>query len=299
MIKKITCLLLMLPSLTFADNLGVDDPVSAGWYLGLGLSYNSIRMHQQILDLGPIHVFDTTATLSSFSNPQGTHGAFNETQSTAAPNAQLGYFRPFAGCNTRLWGVKLAYKYLIMAVSDRDLDADKEGSSTNISTTNEPSTISFTVDSSPMHVNHEIDFTAFLGQKFANSFIYVGAGPALFEARPNLYTISGSSATSRTASTINGIGGDPNAHQWVWGGTAQAGMACHLGPTWFIDFNFSYGISTHYNNSNPATFSSDITIDPGGPFERSHQTTNLGSVVTRQKITIQALNITINKVFAS
>jgi hypothetical protein len=299
MIKKMAVFFALLPSFAFADNLGVDDPVNAGWYLGLGLSYNSIRMHQQILDLGPIHVFDVTSTLSSFSNPEGTHGAFNETQSTAAPNAQLGYFKPFARCNTYLWGAKLTYKYLIMTVTDRDLDADKDGSSTNISTTNEPSTITFTVDSSPMHVNHEIDFTAFIGRTLTNSFIYFGAGPALFEARPNLYTISGSSATSRTASTINGTGGDPNAHQWIWGGTAQAGMACRLGPTWFIDFNFSYGISTHYNNTNPATFSSEITIDPATARERTHQSTNLGSIITRQQITIQAINITINKIFAS
>ena len=297
MIKKIACLLLLLPQLAFADNLGVDDPLSTGWFAGIGGSYDSIRMHQQILDVGPIHMFDTTSVLTSFTSPAGTNTSYNESQSTFAPNVQLGYFRPFSACNTRLWGFKLAYKYLVLSVTDRDLDAPINGALVNLQTGNEPQVTNFTIEVSPLHVNHEIDFTAFIGQAFTNSFIYLSAGPTIFEARPNLYTLTGATQTSRTSTTITGVGGDPTASQWVWGGTAQAGMICRLGPSWFIDFNFSYAVSSHYTDYNPATFTSDIHTDPGTARARNHTTSNLGFIKTHQRITVQSVNITMNKLF--
>ncbi len=302
MIKKIILLCTLLPQLTFAsmDNLGVDDPGDRGFYFGVGVSLDSVSTNQTLKDLGPIQGIDASANFASFSNPNGHSATLYEKQVTGGPNVQLGYFRPFSFCNTRVWGFKLAYKYLITpGTTSRDVDGPTTGLETsNGSSGNEPSSINLTLTAAPSHVNHELDFVASIGQRLMHSFIYASIGPAAFNMRPSNFWISGDAQGTRTSLATVGAS-DVLSRRWIWGGVGQAGMVCHLGPSWFLDINFSYSISKSFKNNVSTDFTSTVTIDPGTIIARTLQTSNTGHILTQQRLTISAINITLNRVFAS
>jgi hypothetical protein len=69
--------------------------------------------------VGISNVYNGT-TLVAYGHAEGPANPFHDTQSTLAPEAQVGYFGRFAD-SSWLWGVKFQYKYLGITSTDRDL----------------------------------------------------------------------------------------------------------------------------------------------------------------------------------
>lgn len=72
---------------------GAPERIAAGLYLGLGGSYNSVKNDQTIFGFGSGDVFSPAGVLVSQATAEGTGIPYKLTQTTFAPEAQVGYLR--------------------------------------------------------------------------------------------------------------------------------------------------------------------------------------------------------------
>ena len=167
---------------------------------GLSPRAEAYRPHSPEIDRAPLANVYSGSTLIASGQAGGPANPFHDTQSTFAPEAQAGYFSHFAN-SSWLWGVKFRYKYLGVTSTDRLADSPQTGSFTNTGAA--PAATSFTgnvvIQSSQTRLNHELAFLAFLGHSFANTNVYLGAGPALFGTNPISIMPSATRTTARTS----------------------------------------------------------------------------------------------------
>jgi len=264
------------------------DMTRAGFFIGLGGGFNSIKFDQQLFAAGVSNVF-SGSTLIAFGQAGGPANPFNDTKTTFAPEAQAGYFSHFAN-SSWFWGAKLRYKYLGTTSTDQLVDSPQTGSFTNTGAA--PAATSFTgnvvIQSSQLRIDHELAFLAFLGHSFGNTNAYLGAGPALFGTKSFINHAVGFADINGTHVDITGTAVNYSASNWVWGPAGQIGMTYWFGPTWFLDFNYTYAFSTRYRNTYSSPFASSTQgfVDTGTLF-----------VSTSQSVTTQAFAVSINMAF--
>jgi len=83
----------------------------AGFFLGLGGSYNSVDFGtQNVFAVGTSNVYQGGALVSTGS-ASGPANIYMGSESTFAPSVQGGYFQQFTDSNW-LWGAKFSYSYL-------------------------------------------------------------------------------------------------------------------------------------------------------------------------------------------
>jgi hypothetical protein len=257
-------------------------------FIGLGGSYNSIKLDQDLYAAGVSNVY-SGATLVAFGQAGGPANPFHDNQSTFAPEAQAGYFSNFAN-SSWLWGVKFRYKYLGITSTDRLVDSPQTGSFTNTGAA--PANTSFSgnviIQSSQSTINHELAFLAFLGHSFGSANVYLGAGPALFGTKSDVYHAIGYADINGTHVSITGTPVNYSSSNWVWGTATQIGMTYLFAPTWFLDINYTFAFSRRFTNNYSSAFSSttDGYVDTGTLY-----------VSTSQRVTTQALAVSINKAF--
>jgi hypothetical protein len=88
---------LLLWSLAFPLSARAEEPIvpRAGWFAGLGGSFNSVNFDQDMFANGVGNVFSGT-TLVATGAAGGPANPRQDIESTLAPEAQLGYFAHFA-----------------------------------------------------------------------------------------------------------------------------------------------------------------------------------------------------------
>ena len=89
---------------------------SPGWFVGLGGSYNSVRVDQSFTGFGTTNIFEDSE-LVAVGAAGGPAPPFHSTLTTF-PVAQLGFVKPIENSEWS-WGSKFAYKYLGLTVSQR------------------------------------------------------------------------------------------------------------------------------------------------------------------------------------
>jgi opacity protein-like surface antigen len=261
---------------------------ASGFFIGLGGSYNSTKFSQDLYASGISDIF-SGSTLVAFGEAGGPSSPFRETESSFAPEVQLGFFRNFAD-HEWLWGAKFRYKYVDLTSDDSLIDSPQSGSFTNTGAA--PSGSSFTgnviIESSHTKIEQEFSLLAFVGQPFGRGTVYFGAGPVLFGARSNLYGATGFAALDGAHFDITGMPSNFSSSDWVWGGAAQIGMTYQLDETWFLDLNYTYAVSREFSHdySTPFASAADGYTDSGTLF-----------INTSQRVNSQAFAISINKLF--
>ncbi|WP_232220633.1 outer membrane protein [Legionella tunisiensis] len=268
-------------------------PVSiskAGIFVGLGGSYNSVKLDQKIDLVGISNVF-SGSTLVASGTAVGPAVPFHNIQTTFSPDAQAGYFRDIVGTNL-FWGVKFAYKYLGVTFTDSNIIAPQAGSFTIV--TPVPTVSSMTghalIGSAQTEMTHELFLMPYIGQSFNNNAsVYLGAGPAVFHSRSTFYNVTGYAAVNGVPSDITGSPVSLSSSEWLWGGGAQIGIRYNLDPTWVLDLNYTYLITSRDKTNYQVPFASTVLnfTDSGTMF---------GS--NTQRITAQAVSLTVNKVFS-
>ena len=279
--------------LAFASTSFAAVPSSA-FYVGLGGSANSVNVNQDLYASGVSNVYASNGTtLIAYGEAGGPASPFKNTQFTLAPELQTGYYKHFDN-STMLWGVNFVYRYLGSTATNKPVDVPQYGSFTN--TGSAPPDTSFSgnvvIDSSQMNVNHEFALMPFIGQSFTNSFIYLGAGPALLGTTTNIDGVTGYADINGTHANITGASTNFSSNNWRLGGSVETGMAYYIDPTWFLDFNYSFAITGWHTNSYSAPFSSSTTS--GGT---TYIDTGTLYVNTSQRVITQAFSITMNKAF--
>ena len=168
---------LLLWSLTFPLSARAEEPIvpQAGWFAGLGGSFNSANFDQDMFANGVGNVFSGTKMVATGA-AGGPADPRENTEWTLAPEAQLGYFAHFAASNWR-WGGK----------SSTDTWTRRQLCSTSpprpeLHTVSGPDLLmgNVVIGSYRTKLDHEFAFMPFIGHSFTRSYVYMGAGPALF-----------------------------------------------------------------------------------------------------------------------
>ncbi|MCD6046792.1 MAG: hypothetical protein K0S08_439 [Gammaproteobacteria bacterium] len=292
MIKKSTiCIALCLttfPLFTFAESAessADSNLLKSGFFVGLGGGYNSVNFDQTLDLTGTSNVY-SGPTLVSYGEATGPADPFNTTQNTFAPNVQLGYYKFLTNSNT-LWGVKFIYQHLDATVTDPNLVVPQFGTLTNVSGS-DTFTGHATIGSTQTSINHELALMPLIGHGFKNSYIYFGAGPALFETKTNIYDVTGYADVNGVHYDISGTPQNFSSSKWMWGGAAQIGMSYYIDPTWFLDMDYTYTITKHYTTNYTSSYASAFS---------TYTDTGMLYGSANQRIISQGVTLSINKAF--
>lgn len=152
---------------------------SSGWFAGVGGSFNSVKVESTTSGIGRTRIY-SGPTLVAVGTAGGPAAPFEETATTFAPLAQVGYMQSVRDSDW-IWGAKFSYKYLGLTLSDDGFDAPQVGVYEIFSP---PSTSTFTgnavTDSAQTLVNHELALFPFLGRSFGKGRFYAGGGPVVY-----------------------------------------------------------------------------------------------------------------------
>lgn len=272
----------------FAGDMGALDLMHEGLFLGLGGSYNSINVTQNSWGKG-ISNIQTSTGANSNGVAQGNGTPFHNTNNTFSPEIQAGYFKHITGTEN-LYGLKLSYQYLGATATNSNLYIPQLGQMT--SNTGTTSSLFGYVNATSVQVttNHELNLLAFIGRSFGNKYVYLGAGPSVFNLKSKNYYSIGYADYEGATVNVTGLVSYSSPSIWAWGGAAQLGMTYFISPTWFIDTSYTYSITGNNVTRHQQAFSNASSLGS------THYATS-GTLFTKDTLGInaQALTLSINK----
>jgi hypothetical protein len=258
-----------------------------GWFVGIGGSYNSVRVDRVLSGSGLTNIYDGS-DLVAIGFAGGPAAPIRQTETTFAPVVQLGYFQNI-GNSDFLWGAKFSYKYLGITLSENNIDAPQVGvyeefdpPSTNTLTGNA------TTDSAQMIVDHELALLPFLGHQYKNGRVYFGGGPVVFDTATKLYGLSSYADINGEHTNVGGTPLNLSSSKWVWGGAFQMGVVHYLGASCFLDVSYDFMVTGIFRNDwlRPVTSESDgLTYDTDIHYREE------------SRLWAQSLNVTLNLKF--
>ncbi len=281
-LKCLLLCLLMLPLSARAEGPSVPN---ANWFVGLGASANAVGTDQDMYARGTANIFQN-GTQVAVGGAGGPANPRHNNQWTLAPEGQFGYMTHFPGSNW-LVGAKVLYKYANATASTPDI-VPQSGAVTALTGEVIPFTGNVVIGSYRTQLNHQFAFMPFIGHSFARSYVYFGAGPALFGTKTTVDNAVGFALFEGVHREVTGAPVSFASSQWVWGGAAQIGLAYYLADGWFLDVNYTYARSGKFSSNYSAPFSNT----PGG-----YQVIGTLYVSPSQRVIDQSVGITINKGF--
>lgn len=259
-----------------------------GWFVGLGGSFNSVRVDSVLDGTGLTDIYDDSVLVAT-GTATGPSPPFRETATTFAPLAQLGFIRDVGGCDLS-WGTKFSYKYLGLTVSMQNIDAPQFGEFTT--TDDPPVTTTFTGNaialSSQVIVNHELALMPFVSRTFRNGRIYLGGGPVVFGTAVRVYGLSSYADINGESTNIGGAPLNLASDPWLWGGACQGGLQYYFRPCCFLDFSYDFmvtGFCTQFYDVDTTSTSGSDTYVTAITYS------------TQERIWAQSFNVTFNWMF--
>jgi hypothetical protein len=280
----LTALLLWL--LTLPLSARAEEPIvpRAGWFVGVGGSFNSVNFDQDMFANGVGKVF-SGKTLVATGAAGGPANPRQNTESTLAPEAQLGHFSHFAASNW-LWGGKVVYRYVDATATTSDI-APQAGMLKTVSGP-DSFTGNVVIGSYRTKLNHEFAFIPFIGHSFARSYVYLGAGPALFGTQTKIDNAIGFADFNGMRGDVTGTPDNFASSEWVWGGAAQIGLSYFLDCDWFLGMNYTYARSAKFKSNFSAPFASTTF---------GYDVVGTLFVAPSQRVTDQSVSVSINRRF--
>jgi opacity protein-like surface antigen len=263
----------------------------SGFYGGLGGSYNSANFGvQHVYAVGTSDVYDGD-TLVQYGSADGPPApVFMDPRSSLAPSFQGGYFRHFENSKW-LWGAKFSYSYLNITSTTRNAIIPQTGSFTTVQGgAVTPFTGNAYIDYSQTTVRHQMAFMPFIGQSFERIFVYVGVGPTLSQLRTDENGLIGFADINGTHTNVSGAAQNFSGTKWVYGGAATVGATYFFDRSWFLDINYTYGMTRNHTVNFSGTFA-----NPNGPNDTHLTGTLVGN--STWKVITQGVAVTINRLF--
>lgn len=259
----------------------------SGMFVGLGGSYQSINLNQDV-DLVGISKVYSGSTLVAYGNAVGPANPYHNTQSTLAPEAQVGYFSHLANSDKWLWGAKLVYAYVSTTSTDQDIVSPQAGQFTTVSGV-DSFTGHATIQSAQTSLSQEFLALPFIGYSLKDSYVYIGAGPALLSTQTKMYDVTGYADVNGVHMDVTGTPSNFSSSKWMWAAAVQTGMTYYLDSSWTVDLNYMFAITKNYTTN----YSGAFTSLSGGYTTTG---TMLGSV--SQRFIAQSVGVSLNKVFS-
>lgn len=264
-------------------------PPRNGVQIGLGGSYNTVSVTQSMSGIGISDLYNE-GVLVGTGQAGGITIPYRETKSIFSPEGQIGCLYHFQQSPWFI-GAKLMYQYLGLTFSNGPIDSPQSGEFVTVSGSD-----SFfgnaIIQSSQTQVNHELALTPFIGRSFNNTYFYLGAAAAVFQADFYQYNFIGFADINGTHNAITGNPVNFSNSIWMWGGGGQIGATHYFSPRWFLDFAYTYLVTANYSFTDSERFSTVTTT--GGESYR-----NLGTALvdSTQRIIAQSFTITWNVLF--
>lgn len=283
--------LLCASGFVFAGNMGAAPIAESGLFVGLGGSYNSVKVDQYLNPLiGTTNIY-LGDTLVATGGAGGPAIPFHNTQTTFAPQVQAGYLRDLhlVPNHDLFWGAKFFYQYLGITATNPDIISPQVGTLTPVTADGIGFSGRATIQSAQTKVNHQFALFPFIGQKLNSFQTYLGIGPTVFQTQSYLNDVTGFADIEGTRADITGLPVNFSSNKWLWGGIAQLGLTYAIQPTFFLDINYSYALSPHNKTNYSSTFGGSLS----GGYTKSG--TLFGT--STQYFTVQTLAASINKLF--
>jgi len=277
---------LLLSLLALPLSAQAEEPIvpRAGWFAGVGGSLNSANFDQDLFANGVGDVFSGSTQVATGA-AGGPANPRENTEWTLAPEAQLGYFAHFAASDW-LWGGKVVYRYVDATATTSDI-APQAGALQTLSGP-DSFTGNVVVGSYRTKLDHEFAFMPFIGHSFARSYVYAGAGPALFGTQTKIDNAIGFADVNGMRTDATGTPLNFASSEWVWGGAAQVGLTYFLSHDWFLDLNYTYARSAEFKSNFSGPFaSSSLGYDDVGTL----------FVKPSQRVTDQSVSVSFNRSF--
>jgi hypothetical protein len=259
-------------------------PQSA-FFAGLGGSVNSLGFEEQNIYAQGVSNIYLGGTQVAYGSAGGPATPSLDSKTSFAPTAQAGYFQHFGGSEW-LWGAKVTYSYLNSNSNQRNLVVPQVGSFT--SATPDTFTGNVLVGSYQSGISQQINFIPFVGHSFERSMVYLGVGPSLSQVKSSLGNVIGFAAINGQHVNITGAGANFASTQWVLGAAATIGGTYYIDHSWFIDANYTYGITKTQTTSFAGPFASATD---------GYTDTGILSGNYTGRIVTQAVAMSINKAF--
>ncbi|MGE3316476.1 MAG: hypothetical protein AB7O26_15275 [Planctomycetaceae bacterium] len=235
----------------------------AGFFFGVGGSYNSIKVKQDLEATADSEV-SVTQLLVATGTAGGSLGSFDETESSFAPTLQLGYFSA-PSYSDWAWGAKGSYRYLGTTLTNRFLSTQP----TELTSTGNAGADTFAghigINAVRTEVNHEFALIPFLGHAFDRGRFYVGAGPVAIQTQTLIDQAFSYASVNGTPQYSIGSATDFSDTDWLWGGIGQIGLIYYIEPWWSIDLSYDCAVTGKASNSETAPFISATSdyVDTG------------------------------------
>jgi hypothetical protein len=266
-----------------------------GFFVGLGGSYNSVKLDQDNRTSAISDVFSGEALVAT-GVIQEQYAAFpgSNTLSGLSPMVQAGYFRNFVchdGTDSDwLWGTQFAYKYLDLTFTQPGIDSMPGSIYTN--TPDAPPDTTFTghnfIGSTQTWVSHELALTFFVGHAINRGRVYLGGGPVTFSAETRIFQPTSFVDVNGVRSELEGQQIMLHDQNWMMGGIGQVGAMFDLGHSCFVDFSFDFTLTRPYIKDYTADFSTS---------NGEYTDTGTLEVSTFMAITAHSFNFTLFKRF--
>ena len=284
--------LLAISSATFAADMAATTDATmpnSGMFVGIGGSNNSVNLQRDLFASGVSDIFDGSGTRVAYGEAGGPAITYHDNLATQAPTLQLGYFQHFSNSDL-LWGVKFAYQYLGITSVDSAVNVPQYGSFTNLPTSNDTSfTGHVAIASVQTTVNHDVALMPFIGHSFKNSYAYFAAGPEWLQVNTDIINVIGFADLSGVHTDITGTPTSFSHANWVWATGMQVGLNYAFAPTWSLDLNYHYALTEKFTTNDSGYFASA---------SQGYTDTGIIYANTSQRVTVQGMMLTINKVFA-
>lgn len=271
----------MISHAAFAEGTSLEEiPNFSQGYFYLGIGENSAQVsNEQTLSANQLITYNTS-TASQSTTVTGNSPTYTNSTSAFSPVLQAGYMKAFTNPDY-LWGAKLAYQHPGTTLTQNSITIAR-GSITNLAN----GAVTSTVTSSQASISDEVLLTPFLGYSLNNrSYLYFGAGPALFDVQTDEYNM----LTSMSGIPTTSSGPNYSDSQWIWGAAAEIGVNYFFSSGWFLDFNCTYAVTQHYTTS--------FDVDSSFRNLSTNYTTNTGTLNVYQYNVIQTVGLSINKLF--
>jgi len=220
--------------------------------VGGNLNY-SVYGKQYVYALGTGSYLDQRGNTLASGFAQGPLTVGMGSQVRLAPTAQLKYFR-YLGDSNWVGGANFSYSYTDSSVTTHHGFIPQWGQSVLFNGTVLPAAGNAYMHSYQARLNHQLQWTPFLGYGFSKGFVYVGAGPSFSQVQTKIYNLIGFAQVGGEPTNQSGAPQNFSGSNWVWGAAITAGGTYFLTRNWYLDFNYTYSQPRTPTNFYASTF---------------------------------------------
>ncbi len=220
--------------------------------VGGNLNY-SVYGKQYVYALGTGQYIDDSGGVPASGFAQGPLTVGMGSQVRLAPTAQIKYFQ-YLGDSPWLGGANFSYSYLDSSVTTHHGFIPQWGQSFVRNGTTLPAAGNAYMHSFQARLNHQLQWTPFIGYGFSKGFVYVGAGPSFSQVQTKIYNLIGFAQVGGEPTNQSGAPQNFSGSNWVWGAAITAGGTYFLTRNWYLDFNYTYSQPRTPTNFYASTF---------------------------------------------